>query len=126
MARRSAEGLAGWLDGLAGHRCLWSGSRLLGSTLDLRRSSSAGGCVARAVRAGEGHIGALVGAGRTGTTGVMSWLSAWWQQIRGHTPPDPWENDHAILNARQDQHQRIDKAQRLLAADGMALRKERQ
>ena len=56
----------------------------------------------------------------------MNWLSAWWQQIKGHAPPDPWETDHAILDARQDQHQRIDKATRLLAADGLALRKERQ
>lgn len=56
----------------------------------------------------------------------MSWLSVWWQQIRGHAPPDPWEHDREILNARKDQHRRIDKATVLLAQDGMALRRERQ
>lgn len=56
----------------------------------------------------------------------MRWLSAWWQQIRGHTSPDPWDHDQAILSARQDQHQRIDKATRLLAAEGLAMRRERQ
>lgn len=55
----------------------------------------------------------------------MSWLSAWWQQIRGHVPPDPWEHDQRIVAARAEQHQRIDKAQRLLSREGLALRRER-
>lgn len=56
----------------------------------------------------------------------MNWLLIWWQQLRGYTPPDPWEDDQRILDARADQHQRIEAATRLLAREGLAIRRERQ
>lgn len=56
----------------------------------------------------------------------MNWITVWWQQIRGHIPPDPWEHDPEIVAARREQHRRIDKATELLAREGLALRHERQ
>lgn len=55
----------------------------------------------------------------------MNWLVAWWRQIRGYHGTDPWEDDPRIVAAREDQHQRIDAATRLLAREGLAMRRER-
>ena len=55
----------------------------------------------------------------------MTWFTAWWQQLRGHILPVPWEHDPEIVSARRDQHRRLNHAAALLARDGLAIRKER-
>lgn len=47
----------------------------------------------------------------------MKWLSAWWQQIRGHDAGDPWNADPRILAERAAQHERSDSATKLLLRD---------
>lgn len=40
----------------------------------------------------------------------MKWFAAWWRQITGGPPSDPWQDDPHIRAERAEQHARINKA----------------
>jgi hypothetical protein len=37
---------------------------------------------------------------------MVDWLRAWWRQIVGPPPGDPWEDDPSIVHERSEQHRR--------------------
>lgn len=39
----------------------------------------------------------------------MDWIKAWWRQLTGPPPADPWNEDPRIREERRGQHERINK-----------------